>query len=325
MKRLLITQSVFDDTLEVFEGSSISVDVLPGDAPLDARELSMALTNYQGVVCMLTDRLSAEVLNENPHLEVVANVAVGFDNIDVTTAQRLGVVVTNTPDVLTQTTADLAIALILAVARRIVEADAFVRSGSWERWQLRPEQVGTDIYGRTLGLVGMGRIGKAVAHRAVHGFGMKLLYTSRSQAGDAEASMGAVRVELDELLERSDVVSLHAPLTQKTHHLIGAPELASMKPTGILVNTARGPLLDEDALADALEKGALWGAGLDVFAEEPHVNPRLLRIHERVVLAPHIGSATTQARRLMARTAAENARLVLEGRAPKNPVSPRVA
>lgn len=321
MKRLFITQSVFDDTLEVFSGSSLAVDVRERDTPLEARELAVRLRDYHGVVCMLTDHINEEVLNQNPQLEVVANVAVGFDNIDLRVADRLGIVVTNTPDVLTQTTADLAMALILSVARRIVEADGFVRSGSWERWKLQPEQVGTDVYGKTLGLVGMGRIGRAVADRAVHGFGMKVLYTSRTQVPDAEGDLGAHRVELYELLERSDVLSLHAPLTEQTRHLIGARELAAMKTSAILINTARGPLVDEEALADALESKKLWGAGLDVFTDEPRVNSRLFEIAERVVLTPHIGSATMQARRLMARTAATNARQVLDGYPPLNPVS----
>jgi glyoxylate reductase len=322
-KRLLVTQRLFDDTVpRAFEGSGIRVDVRDADEPLPTAELAGLLAGYDGVVSLLTDRLDATVLEANPHLEVVANVAVGYDNIDVATAARLGIVVTNTPDVLTETTADLALALMLAVARRLPEADAFARSGAWTSWQLRPAQIGLDLHGKTLGLFGMGRIGRAVARRAVHGFGMRLRYTSRSPLpAEDEQSLGATRVPLDELLRSADVVSLHAPLTQQTRHVIGAEQLAAMRPTAILVNTARGPLVDEKALADALAQGRLWGAGLDVFEREPRIESGLLALPERVVLAPHVGSATTETRMRMAEMAVSDARAVLEGRPPAHPVT----
>lgn len=320
MTRLLVTQAIFPESLTELEGSSIVVDVRDSDEPMERADLIARLDGYDGVVCMLTDRIDAEVLAQNPQLKVVANVAVGFDNIDVAAADKLGIVVTNTPDVLTETTADLTLALILAVARRIPEADAFVRSGAWERWKLRPEQVGTDVHGKVLGLFGMGRIAKAVARRAALGFGMEVLYTARRELATDENDVGAARVELDELLERSDVLSLHAPLTPETRNVIGARELARMKDTAILINTARGPLVDAEAVADALDAGRLWGAGLDVFAQEPEVEASLLALRERVVLAPHIGSATVQARQQMSRKALTNARAVLEGRTPPNPV-----
>jgi lactate dehydrogenase-like 2-hydroxyacid dehydrogenase len=321
-KRLLVTQRLFDDTVPTaFAGSSVQVDVRDADEPLPAGELTTRLAGYHGVVCQLTDRLDESVLEANKHLEVVSNVAVGVDNIDLPAARRLGITVTNTPDVLTETTADLALALMLAVARRLPEADDFVRSGTWTSWKLSPSLMGVDLYGRTLGLFGMGRIGRAVARRAVHGFGMRLIYASRSPLPpELERELAATRVELDDLLSASDVVSLHAALTPETRHVLGAAQFAAMKPSSILVNTARGALVDEAALADALENGQIWGAGLDVFEDEPRVHPRLLAVRERLVLAPHVGSATLDTRRRMADMAARDARAVLEGRAPAHPV-----
>jgi lactate dehydrogenase-like 2-hydroxyacid dehydrogenase len=320
-KRLFVTQRLFEDTVpSAFAGSSIAVDVRDADEPLDAGELAERLAGYHGVVCLLTDRLDETVLEANPQLEVVSNVAVGVDNIDLSVARRLGITVTNTPDVLTETTADLTFALMLAVARRLPEADAFVRSGSWTSWTLAPSLMGVDLYGKTLGLFGMGRIGRAVARRAVHGFGMQLRYASRSPLpAEEERELGATRVDLDDLLGAADVVSLHAPLTQETRHVLGAAQFAAMKPSSILINTARGPLVDEGALAEALENGQVWGAGLDVFEDEPDVHPRLLAVRERLVLAPHVGSATIDTRRRMADIAALDARAVLEGRATAHP------
>jgi lactate dehydrogenase-like 2-hydroxyacid dehydrogenase len=322
-KRLLVTQRLFDDTVaRAFEGSSIHVDVRQDDEPLPSADLGELLRGYHGVISLLTDRLDASVLRANPQLEVVANVAVGYDNIDVAEATRLGITVTNTPDVLTETTADLTVALMLAVARRIPEADAFARSGDWTSWKLQPAQLGVDLHGKTLGLFGMGRIGRAVARRAVHGFGMRLMYTSRSRlAPEQESALEATYVPFDELLRSSDVISLHAPLTAQTRHVIGPAELAAMRPTAILVNTARGPLVDEAALAEALVAGHLWGAGLDVFEAEPRIEPRLASLRERVVLAPHLGSATAETRQRMADMAARNARAVLEGRPADHPVT----
>jgi glyoxylate reductase len=321
-KRLLVTQRLFDDTLPTaFAGSSVEVDVRDADEPLDPGELATRLAGYHGVVCLLTDRLDEAVLEANPQLEVVSNVAVGVDNIDLPAAKRLGITVTNTPDVLTETTADLTLALMLAVARRLPEADSFVRAGTWTSWTLAPSLMGVDLYGKTLGLFGMGRIGRAVARRAVHGFGMRLVYASRSPLpAEEERELRATRVDLDDLLGVADVVSLHAPLMPETRHVLGAAQFSAMKPTAILVNTARGALVDEPALAEALEAGQIWGAGLDVFEDEPDVHPRLLALRERLVLAPHVGSATIDTRRRMADIAARDARAVLEGRAPAHPV-----
>ena len=321
-KRLLVTQRLFEDTVPAaFAGSSVEVDVRDADEPLGAGELATRLAGYQGVVCQLTDRLDESVLDANPQLEVISNVAVGVDNIDLPVARRLGITVTNTPDVLTETTADLTFALMLAVARRLPEADDFVRSGSWTAWKLSPSLMGVDLHGKTLGLFGMGRIGRAVARRAVHGFGMRLLYASRSPLpAEQERELGATRVDLDELLSAADVVSLHAALTPETRHVLGAAQFAGMTPSTILINTARGALVDESALAEAPDDGQIWGAALDVFEHEPDVHSRLLAVRERLVLAPHVGSATLDTRGRMAEIAARDARAVLEGRAPARPV-----
>lgn len=274
--------------------------------------LADALSGYDGVVCLLTDRLDRAALEANPRLRVVANVAVGFDNIDVDTARRLGMVVTNTPDVLTEATADLTMALLLAVARRIPEGDELVRSGRWDGWHLLPDNLGMDVSGRTMGIIGLGRIGQAVARRAAFGFDMPVLYHRRNRlAAEREDALRVRYAPLPELLAGSDVVSVHAPLTEQTHHLIGAAELARMRGDAILLNTARGPLIDEAALAEALAAGRIAGAGLDVFEREPQVHPALLALRERVVLLPHVGSATAATRRRMAQIALTNALAVL--------------
>lgn len=323
MKRLFVTQRLPEGMLSsVLRESDIDVEVRDSEVPLPPAELAQRLSGFDGVVSLLTDRLDASVLTANPQLQVVSNVAVGYDNIDVAAAGRLGITVTNTPDVLTETTADLALALMLGVARRLTEADAFVRSGTWQRWELFPAYIGSDLHSKTLGIFGMGRIGRAVARRAVHGFGMNVVYTTRTRMPDEdERALHARYVEFETLLRSSDVLSLHAPLTPETHHVIGAAEFAAMRQSAILVNTARGRLVDETALASALTKGELWGAGLDVFEDEPEVNPDLLDTRQRVVLAPHIGSATSETRRRMVTIAIENARAVVEGRAAPNPVA----
>jgi len=257
-----------------------------------------------------------------PKLKIVANCAAGHDNVDVVAAQLRGIVVTHTPDVLTDATADVAWALILACARRLVEGAELVKSGRWDGWH--PELLlGSDLRGRTLGLLGAGRIGQAVGRRAVP-FGMKILYTARHPRPEFEAATGAVRVELGPLLRESDVLSLHVPSVPDTKGIIGPEALAQMKPTAILVNTARGDLLREEALAVALEQGRLGAAGLDVYFDEPRIHPRLLAA-PRAVLLPHIGSATHEARRQMAAVALANVREVLAGRPPLTPVYRQVA
>lgn len=280
-------------------------------------EFLESVTDAAGVVALLTDRLDAAFFDRaGPGLRVVANLAVGYDNVDIPTAEARGVVVTNTPDVLTDSTADLTLALLLAVERRLLEADAFMRSGrtwSWEpRWML-----GRDLRGLRLGVVGFGRIGRAVARRA-SAFGMEVVARRSPSARDAGLPEDA-QLELPELLATSDVVTLHCPLTPATHHLLGEAELASMKPDAVLVNTSRGPLVDEAALVRALREGRLRGAGLDVFEHEPRLAPGLQEL-DNVVLTPHVGSAGVQTRDAMALLAVDNLLAVLGGRRPLTPV-----
>ncbi|HHW26387.1 MAG TPA: D-glycerate dehydrogenase, partial [Firmicutes bacterium] len=255
-----------------------------------------------------------------PRLKVVANMAVGYDNIDVAECTRRGIVVTNTPGVLTETTADLAFALILAAARRVTEAERYLRQGQWKTWS--PMLLtGVDVHGATLGIVGLGRIGEAVARRA-RGFSMRVLYANRSARPEVEAALGIERRGLDELLKSSDFVSIHVPLNDSTRHLIGERELNLMKPTAVLVNTSRGPVVNERDLYRALKDRRIFAAGLDVFDTEPIRSDNPLLELDNVVLLPHIGSASIATRTQMAVMAARNLTQVLAGQTPQNPVNP---
>ena len=291
------------------------------DSPrgLTAEELVEKTRGADALLSQLSDKLTKDVFADTS-LKVVATIATGFDNIDVDAAQAANVAVTRTPDVLTNATADLAMTLMLAVARQIPESDASTREHGTGPFQLLREPMGIDISGATLGVVGLGRIGEALAHRAHFGFGMKILYTARSQHPAAEQRFGAVRLPLGQLLAESDVVSLHTPLNDETRHLINRETLALMKPTAILVNTGRGPLINEAELAEALVNGTIAGAGLDVFENEPDVHPDLLAAGHRAVLTPHIGSATTKTREAMSALAVDNILAVLAGKAPLTPV-----
>ena len=287
-----------------------------GPRPMPAAALARALRDADGLLCQLVDRVDAAPLARAPRLRAIANCAVGYDNIDLRAAAARGIVVTNTPDVLTETSADLAFALILAAARRVCEGDRLVRAGRWRGWS--PDLLlGRDVHGATLGIVGLGRIGAAVARRAA-GFGMRILYHQRRPARRPPA--GATHTSLARLLASADIVSLHVPLTAATHHLIGARELARMRRDAILVNTSRGAVVDEAALIRALARGRLAAAGLDVFAREPRV-PRALCALPNVVLTPHVASATTATRARMAVVAARNLAAALAGRRPPNPVA----
>ncbi|MFZ9015730.1 MAG: 2-hydroxyacid dehydrogenase [Ilumatobacteraceae bacterium] len=270
------------------------------------------------VVTLLTDRVDAAFLDAAPRVRIVANVAVGFNNIDVAACRERGVIVTNTPDVLTDATADLAMALILMSTRRLGEGERLIRSGTPWKWGMFM-MLGAGLQGRTLGIVGFGAIGRALATRA-RAFGMEIVYHGRRAADPAdEQALGARRSSFDDLLGESDVVSLHCPYTPETHHLVDARALGTMKPSAFLVNTARGPVVDEAALAAALRDGTIAGAGLDVFEHEPEVHPGLLGL-DNVVLVPHLGSATVETRSAMAELAARNVVAVLAGRAPLTPV-----
>ena len=271
-----------------------------------------ALPEAEALVCLLSDPITAEVLDRAPRLRVVANSAVGFNNIDVDACRARGIVVTNTPDVLTEATADLTWALILSAVRRLPQAERSLRAGEFHGWGMW-DYLGGDLQGATLGIFGMGRIGQAVAHRAP-AFGMRVQYSSRSPV-DVPYS----RVNWETLLATSDVLSLHAPLTPETRHLLGRDALARMKPGSYLINTARGPLVDEAALVDALRDGPLAGAGLDVYEREPEIHPGLLEL-PNVILLPHIGSATPATRNAISLLAARNVHAVLSGDAPLTPV-----
>jgi len=273
--------------------------------------------DFRAIVPLLSRWVGGTEFKNLPLLKIVANCAVGYDNVDVVAAELRGVIVTNTPDVLTDATADLTWALILACARRVVEGVELMRSGTWSGWH--PEQLlGVELRGKTLGIFGAGRIGQAVGRRAA-GFGMRLLYASRTPKPEFERETGATRVELGPILRDSDVLTLHTPSTPETKGVINADTLARMRPGAFLINTARGDLVHEEALAVALEEGRLGAVGLDVYADEPAINPRL-RAAPRTVLLPHIGSATQETRRRMAAIAVANVRAVLAGQPPLTPV-----
>lgn len=318
--RTFITRRLPEAGLEPLRRADIEVAMRPADDPIERVALLAGVRGAAAVITLLTDRVDEAFLDAaGDRLRIVANYAVGYDNIDVAACSRRGVAVANTPDVLTEATADHAFALLLAVARRIREGHALVASGRWSGWQ--PMQLlGREVGGATLGIVGLGRIGRAVARRAL-GFGMTVLYHNRHRDPDAEADLGVRPAPLDALLAASDVVSLHTPLTEATRHLLDAAALDRMKPTAILVNTARGPVVDEEALVDALRRGRLWGAGLDVYEREPEVTAALTEL-DNVVLAPHTGSATSSARTAMARLASEAVVAALDGRAAPNVLDP---
>jgi glyoxylate reductase len=289
--------------------------VAPESVPTPDELVSYA-AQCDGIVCHLTDPVGSAVLasGSQGRLRVVANAAVGFDNIDVAAAHSMGITVCNTPGVLDDTTADLAFLLILAARRLTTDAERDLREGRWHGWGFG-DHLAHDVHGATLGMVGFGRIAKAVAQRA-SGFDMEVIHTARHHTG-----LPGFVPSLGELLGRSDIVSLHVPLNDSTHQLIGAAELAQMKPTAVLINTARGPVIDEDAVVDALESGIIYAAGLDVFVGEPNVNPRLLTA-PRATLLPHIGSATVATRTRMGRLACQGVADVLAGRTPPNQVLP---
>jgi glyoxylate reductase len=313
--RVLVTRHLPEGGLDPLEEVGHRLVRRDLDVPYTQAELVQAVTDVEGMVCLLTDRIDREVLAAGAaaKLQVVGNAAVGYDNVDLVAAAELGIAVCNTPGVLDQTTADLAFLLVLAATRLASEAERDLRAGRWEGWGFM-DHLARDVHGGILGLVGYGRIARQVARRA-EGFGMEVLHHTRTPTGFP----GYVGT-LSELLATADVVSLHVPLSDATRHLIGAAELSTMKPTGVLVNTARGPVVDEEALADALEAGTIFAAGLDVFDGEPALNPRLLAA-PRAVLLPHIGSATIETRTKMARLAAQGVADVLAGKTPPNLVS----
>jgi glyoxylate reductase len=305
------------EALTIIPGD-VTVDLNGHEQALSPKDLLARLRGKQGLICQITDRIDDEVLS-TPGLQVVSNVAVGYNNVDVAAARRRGVVVTNTPDVLTETTADFAWALLMAAARRVVEADRYVRSGEWKAWKW-DLLWGADVHGKTLGIIGFGRIGRAVARRA-RGFGMRVLYYDAVRtSAENEREVNATYVDKDTLLREADFVSLHVLLSEDTRHLIDERALRRMKKTAILVNAARGPIVDEAALARALSERWIAGAGLDVFEEEPAIHPGLVPL-DNVVMAPHIASASYDTRVAMSTLAVKNCLAVLGGQAPLTPVT----
>ncbi len=288
------------------------------DIPVPRDLLLKEIEDVEGLFCLLTETIDAEVLNNSPRLKVISNMAVGYNNIDIQAATRRGIVVTNTPGVLNETTADLTFTLLMAAARRVVEASDFLRKGKWGAWS--PMQLtGQDIFGATIGIIGLGRIGEALVKRA-KGFDMNVLYYNRTRKLEKEQQLGIHYADLKGLLQQSDYVCILLPYSQEVHHLIGKEELALMKRSAILINTARGGIVDEDALYHALKDGEIWAAGLDVFEQEPvPVNQPLLSL-PNVVTLPHIGSASVKTRMAMAQLAAENIVNVLNGDEPITPV-----
>lgn len=320
---LLVARRVFDETLvrlrEHFEVSANQDDVV-----YSPQQLAAALAGKQAAFVTGSERIDESLLQACPGLRMVSTMFVGHNNIDVAACSRHGVLVTNAPEVLSETTADMGFALVLAAARRLGEGERFIRQGMWDRWTI-DLLAGADVHGSTLGILGMGRIGQAIARRGVHGFGMKVIYHNRSRLdAGAEAALGGARwVSKEELLAGADHLVIVVPYSDQTHHAIGAAELARMKPTATLVNIARGGVVDDAALAQALARRTIAAAGLDVYEGEPRVHPGLLEV-PNVVLAPHVGSATMATRQAMAALAVENLATAFSGRRPPCPVNPEV-
>jgi glyoxylate reductase len=316
-KKVFITRLIPESALALLE-RHFHVGENKKAKQLTKREIIMQIKGAFGLLSLLTDPIDKQVISTAPNLRIIANYAVGYDNIDVSFATERGIIVTNTPGVLTGTTAELAWALLFSVARRIVEGDTFAREGLFDGWA-PTLLLGYDIAGKTLGIVGAGRIGTAFAMKS-RGFNMEILYFDPKKNPAIEKKLGARKVSLRTLLKRSDFISIHVPLTNKTYHLIGKQELASMKPTAILINTSRGAIVDEKALAHALAKRLIAGAGLDVFEQEPAITKKLLT-RTNVVLTPHIGSASVETRERMALMAAQSIIDVWKNRIPKNIVN----
>ncbi|HOZ91809.1 MAG TPA: D-glycerate dehydrogenase [Candidatus Syntrophosphaera thermopropionivorans] len=309
--KLFITRYIPEPAIkrleEVFE-----VEIFPENRAITHEELKEKVKDIDALICLLTDNIDHEIIEAASNLKCISVYAVGYNNIDVETATKHGIVICNTPGVLTETTADLAWALIMSCARRIVEADCFVREGKFQGWEPML-MLGNDIFGKTLGIIGMGRIGRAVAHRAL-GFDMKVIYYD-PQVDPESLPSDYVSVDLTTLCQNSDFISIHTPLTPETRHLIGEKEFNLMKPTAILINTARGPIIDEQTLISALKEHKIAGAGLDVYENEPVIPEELIKL-SNVILLPHIGSASYETRTKMALLAAENAIAVIEGKNP---------
>ena len=319
--KVLVSRKVFDDALALL-GKHFEVESNQRDVPFTPAQLVKKLQGKTGLICLLTDIIDDRTLAQSPDLKVVCNIAVGYNNIDVKAATRRGVMVCNTPGVLDDTTADFAWTLLLAVARRVVEADNYFRTGKWPGWGLL-QFTGHDVHHKTLGIIGLGRIGKGVARRA-KGFDMRVIYTDVQRADEAtEREYGVMYVDKRTLLRESDFVSLHIPLTPETRHYLSDPEFALMKKTSVLINASRGPIVDEKALVKALRTGKISGAGLDVYEKEPKCERGLTGMRN-LVLAPHIASASVETRTRMAMMAVQNCIAGVNGQRPPHLVNPEV-
>lgn len=322
MQRILVARALYPETLARLR-QHFEVDYNADDVVFSPRELSRRLQGKAGALTTGSERIDASVLDAHPQLQVVANMAVGYNNLDIAAFDARGVLATNTPDVLTETTADFGFALMMATARRMAESEHFLRAGQWTKWRY-DMFAGSDVHGATLGILGMGRIGQAIARRGALGFDMPVIYHNRSRLpADQEVPIGARYVDKATLLREADHLVLVLPYSAGSHHAIGAAELAQMKPTATLTNIARGGIVDDAALAQALRERRISAAGLDVFEGEPAVNPALLDL-PNVVLTPHIASATERTRRAMADLAADNLIAALAGTRPPTPVNPGV-
>jgi glyoxylate reductase len=318
--RVLATRPLFPAAQKILNGTC-DAEYWTDPERISKEELFRRVKDKEGLVCLLTEKVDEELLGAAPKLRIVANIAVGFDNIDVAACTRRGVVATNTPGVLDETTADFAWTLLMAVARRLGEGEQLARSGNWKGWDL-DQLVGTDVWGKTLGLVGFGRIGRAVARRAA-GFQMKVIYSDAIRAPlDIERDLKAAHRDFNSLLAEADFVSLHVPLLAETRGLMGGARFSRMKPTAFLINTSRGPVVDEAALVHALESGKIAGAALDVYENEPFIHPGLKR--PNVVLAPHLASGSVETRTKMACIAAESVVALFKGQRPANMLNPEV-
>ncbi len=315
--KVFITRKIPQDGIDILKKEKLEIEIFPYDRPPTKEEIIRGVKDANALISLLTDKIDREVIDSAPELKVIGNYAVGYNNIDVEYAKKKGIVVVNTPGVLTDATADLTFALLLSAARRVVEGDKFMREGKFNGWAPML-LLGKDVWGATIGIIGAGRIGQAVAQRA-KGFHMKILYYSRRRKIDFERETGAKFVSLEKLLKEADFVTIHTPLTQETYHLLGEREFKMMKEGAILINTSRGEVVDENAMLKALKSGKLFAAGLDVFHGEPHVNPELFEL-TNVVLTPHIGSATERTRRKMAMMVCSDVLRVLCGEEPENRV-----